>query len=121
MLVLCLVGGLMHTLIAVWSAPDEADQEAFEEHYTEVHAPLAASIPHLEELATTRTAEGLEGGDPSFYRVAEMVFESEEALEEAEQTDEWTELREDAGEMTEQFGVTLEVGIGEKEVVEGQG
>lgn len=111
----------MHTLIAAWSAPDEEDKEAFEEHYTEVHAPLAASIPHLEELATTRTEDGLEGSDTAFYRIAEMVFESEEAFEAAEETEEWTELREDAGELTERFGVTLEVGIGEKQIVEGQG
>ena len=111
----------MHTLLAIWSAPDEEQQDEFEDHYTEVHAPLAASIPNLKELATTRTEEGLEGDDPAFYRVAEMVFESEEALHEAEQTEEWTELREDAGEMVERFGVTLEVGIGEKWVVEGEG
>ena len=108
----------MHTLIAIWSAPDETQREEFEEHYTEIHAPLAASIPNLQELATTRTEEGLEGDDPAFYRVAEMVFESEAAFHEAEQTEEWTNLREDAGEIVDRFDVTLEVGIGEKKLVE---
>ena len=104
----------MHTLIALWSAPDESDREAFEEHYKDVHAPLAADVPNLEKLITTRATEGLEGGDPAFYRVAEMVFKSEEALHEAEQSEEWTAVREDAGEIIERFDVTLEVGIGER-------
>lgn len=106
----------MHTLIALWSAPDEPDIEAFEEHYNEVHAPLAADVPNLKKLITTRASEGLEGSDPAFYRSAEMVFESEEALHEAEQSEEWTAVREDAGEIIEEFGVTLEVGIGERNI-----
>jgi len=109
----------MHTLIAVWSAPDEGDREAFEEHYAEKHAPLAASVLNLEKLITTRTEVGLEGGDPAFYRVAEMVFESEAALHEAEESDEWAALREDAGKKIERFDVTLEISIGERNVREG--
>jgi uncharacterized protein (TIGR02118 family) len=106
----------MHTLIAVWSAPDAEDEEAFEEHYKNEHAPKAAAVPNLEKLITTRTAEGLEDGDPAFYRVAEMVFESPEAMHESEASEEWATLREDAGEMIERFGVTMQVGIGERNV-----
>jgi uncharacterized protein (TIGR02118 family) len=106
----------MHTLYALWSAPDESDREAFEEHYTEVHAPLAADVPNLERLVTTRATAGLEGGEPAFYRIAAMEFESEEAMHEAEESEEWTKVREDAGEIIEEFGVSLEVGIGEKHV-----
>lgn len=109
----------MHTLVAVWSAPDTEDEAAFEEHYTNEHAPKAAAVPNLEKLVTTRTAEGLEEGESSFYRVAEMVFESPEAMHEAEESEEWAALREDAGEMIEQFGVTMEVGIGERNVHQG--
>lgn len=107
----------MHTLIAIWSAPDESDRDEFETHYEEVHAPLAADVPNLEELVTIRADEGLEGADPDFYRLAEMVFESPEALHEAEESDEWSDLREDAGAIVEQFGVTLEVGIGDQQTV----
>lgn len=106
----------MHTLIAIWSAPDEEDREAFEEHYRNEHAPKAAAVPNLQKLITTRTDEGLEGDDPAFYRVAEMVFESAEDLHEAEASEEWTAVREDAGEMIERFDVTLSVGIGERNV-----
>ena len=104
----------MYTLIALWSAPESSDEEAFEEHYQDVHAPLAANVPNLEQLITTRATEGLEGGEPAFYRSAEMVFESQEAFHEAEESEEWTALREDAGEVVEEFGVTLEVGIGNR-------
>jgi uncharacterized protein (TIGR02118 family) len=106
----------MHTLVAVWSAPDEEDREAFEQHYENEHAPKAAAVPNLQKLITTRTAEGLEGADPAFYRVAEMVFESAEDLHESEQSEEWAALREDAGKMIERFDVTMEVGIGERNV-----
>ena len=109
----------MHTLIAVWSAPDEEDREAFEQHYTEEHAPKAAAVPNLKKLVTTRTAEGLEGSDPAFYRVAEMVFESKEDLHEAEESEEWAAVREDAGELIEEFDVTMQVGIGERTLHEG--
>lgn len=111
----------MFSLHAMWSPPDEEDVEAFEEHYTETHAPLAASVPNLNKLVTTRASEGLEGGDPAFYRTAEMEFDSQEALHEAEESEEWAKVREDAGEIIERFGVTLEVGIGEKHVIEGDG
>jgi uncharacterized protein (TIGR02118 family) len=110
----------MHTLIAVWSAPDEEDREAFEEHYENEHAPKAAAVPNLQKLITTRTAAGLEGSDPAFYRVAEMVFESAEDLHEAEESEEWAALREDAGGMLERFDVTMEVGIGERNVQDGE-
>ncbi|WP_276261647.1 EthD family reductase [Haloglomus litoreum] len=109
----------MHKLIAVWSAPDPEDEEAFEEHYQNVHAPKAAAVPNLQKLVTTRTSEGLEDADPAFYRVAEMVFETPEAMHEAEESEEWQAVREDAGEMIERFGVTMEVGIGERTVHEG--
>ena len=111
----------MYTLYALWSAPDDEDVEAFEEHYEETHAPLAASVPNLNKLVTTRASEGLEGGDPAYYRIAEMEFDSQEALHEAEESEEWTKVREDAGELIEEFGVSLEVAIGEKHVTEGDG
>lgn len=116
MVVCSMISNGMHTLIALWSAPDPEDRAEFEEHYEEVHAPLAADVPNLENLITTRAEEGLEGSDPAFYRSAEMVFESEEALHEAEQSEKWTAVREDAGEMIERFDVTLEVGIGQRNV-----
>ncbi|MWG33444.1 EthD family reductase [Halomarina oriensis] len=109
----------MYTLYALWTAPDDDDVEAFEEHYTETHAPLAAAVPNLNKLVTVRATEGLEEGDPAYYRVAEMEFDSREDLHEAEASDEWAKVREDSGKIIEEFGVSLEVAIGEKHVTDG--
>lgn len=102
----------MYKLIAFWTAPKPEDVDAFEEHYTQTHAPLATRVPHIRKLVTTRTSEGLEGGEPAFYRVAEMVFDSKEQMEESTQSQQWQELRADAGELIEQFGVGMTVAIG---------
>ena len=102
----------MYKLIACWSAPRSEDIEAFEKHYTEVHAPAAAAVPNLVRLVLTRTASGLEGDRPAFYRVAEMHFDSPEALHASEHSPEWAAMRTDAGAIAARFGVSLEVGIG---------
>jgi uncharacterized protein (TIGR02118 family) len=102
----------MYTLYAVWSKPADEDIEAFEAHYTGTHAPLASAVPNLRRLLTTRTLDGLAGGDPAFYRVAEMSFDSKKALEESEESEEWATLRADAGVLIERFGVTMSVAMG---------
>lgn len=102
----------MYKLYALWSAPKPEDRDEFERLYTERHARLAAAVPGLRKLIVSRTDTGLEGGEPACYRVAEMIFDSQEALEQAEHSDEWRRVREDAGELIERFGVTLSVAIG---------
>lgn len=108
----------MYKLIACWSAPKQEDEAAFEEHYRTVHAPAAAKVPGLRRLVLTRTANGLEGSEPAFYRVAEMHFDSSEDLEAAEHAPEWAAMRADAGGMIERFGVSLTVGLGEEQEAE---
>lgn len=105
----------MYKLYAFWTAPSAEDADAFEEHYTGVHAPLARAVPHLKKLVTTRTADGLEGGEPAYYRVAEMVFESKEALEESTHSPQWQQVRADAGKMIERFGVGMTVAVGHEQ------
>jgi uncharacterized protein (TIGR02118 family) len=102
----------MYTLYAVWSRPADADIEAFEAHYTGTHAPLARAVPNLRRFLTTRTVDGLAGGDPAFYRVAEMSFDSKHALEAAEESEQWGKVRADAGVLIERFGVTMSVAMG---------
>lgn len=102
----------MYKLIATWSAPPAAQLDEFEQHYDAVHAPAAAKVPNLRRIVLTRTADGLEGGGPGFHRVAEMLFDSPEALEESSHSDEWATMRADAGGMVERFGVTLTVALG---------
>ena len=109
----------MYKLYAFWSAPKSEDTDAFEEHYTQIHGPLAAKVPHIRSLATTRTPAGLEGGEPAFFRVAEMIFDSKEQFEESTESSQWQELRADAGKLIEEFGVGMTVAIGSAEVTPG--
>lgn len=109
----------MYKLFAFWTAPSAEDVDAFEAHYTGVHAPLATAVPHLQRLVTTRTSDGLEGGEPACYRVAEMVFASKEAMEESTHSPQWQQLRADAGGMIERFGVGMTVAIGEEQQTAG--
>ena len=102
----------MYKLIATWRDIRPEDEAAFEKHYREVHGPLAARVPGLARITLTRTSDGLEGGGSSFHRVAEMAFESPEAMERSSESDAWAAMRQDAGEMVERFDAKLEVGIG---------
>ncbi len=108
----------MYKAISCWSAPRPGEEEDFERHYRERHVPLAAAIPGTVSLTLTRTTDGLEGAAPSYYRVAETVFASREALAAAMASPEWAALRADAAVMHERFGVTLANGLGTPEPVE---
>jgi uncharacterized protein (TIGR02118 family) len=103
--------------ISCWSFPRPGEEAEFERHYWDVHVPLAAAIPGTVSLTLTRTDEGLEDSPPSYYRVAETVFESKAALEAAMRTPQWAALRADAATMHERFGVTLANGLGNPEPV----
>ncbi len=63
----------MVKLVALYKKP--ADVEAFEKHYNEVHAPLARKMPGLQKMEVSRMT-GSPGGEPKFYMMAEMYFES---------------------------------------------
>lgn len=70
----------MVKLIAVYRHPE--DVEAFERHYREVHVPLARKMPHLERLEVSRVYDA-PGGSHDVYLIAEMIFPSRQALDEA--------------------------------------
>ena len=110
----------MYKLYAFWSAPKPEDADAFEEHYTQIHGPLAAKVPHIKTLVTTRTPDGLEGGEPAYFRVAEMIFESKADFDQSTESAQWQSLREDAGKLIEEFGVSMTVAIGDDVVTPGQ-
>ena len=95
----------MYKLYALWSAPKPEDQPAFEKHYVGTHAPLAAAVPEVRRLVTTLTPKGLEGAAPAVYRVAEMIFDSEQSLERSTESPEWKRVREDAGVLIEKFEI----------------
>jgi len=66
--------------VAVYRKPD--DVEAFDKHYNEVHAPLAAKMPGLLKMEVSKIY-GTPVGESDLHLIAEMYFESKEALLEA--------------------------------------
>ena len=67
----------MVKLIVLYRRP--LDVAAFEQHYREVHTPLAKKMPGLRKLEVARVF-GSPGGEPKFYMVTEMYFDNKEAL-----------------------------------------
>jgi uncharacterized protein (TIGR02118 family) len=90
-------------LIALYATPE--DPAAFDAHYRDVHAPIVNRYPGMIDLRLTR-ADGVAGGEPAFYLMAEMAFGSRVDLDAALASDAGVEsgrdLRNFAG-----AGVTL--------------
>ena len=68
----------MVKLIVVYKKP--ADVAAFEKHYVEVHTPLAKKMPGLRKLEVARCFGSPGGAEPRYYMVAEMSFDTKDAL-----------------------------------------
>jgi uncharacterized protein (TIGR02118 family) len=60
-----------------------SDPSAFDDHYASTHAPLVEKMPGLELFEVSRVVGTADGGDLPHYRIAELSFESQEALEAA--------------------------------------
>lgn len=99
--------GSVYKLFAVWTSPDPGEEEAFERHYTEVHIPLAASIPGVRRLVTTRTSDSLGDGESALHRITELWFDDAAAMHAAEASPEGQATIKDAVEIQERFGATL--------------
>jgi len=56
------------------------DRAAFDRHYDEVHAPLAAKMPGVLRYTVSRPGPGADGNPPAYHLVAVLNFESSEAM-----------------------------------------
>lgn len=63
-------------VMVCYGQPD--DPAAFDKHYESVHIPLASKIPGLLDY-TWGKCSGM-GGDAPYYGVAQLEFESPEAM-----------------------------------------
>ncbi|KRC66135.1 hypothetical protein ASE12_16055 [Aeromicrobium sp. Root236] len=81
----------MHRITIQYGAP--ADPEAFERHYTEVHVPLASTLPGLRRYVRSHP-RGMGGDAP--YLVAELWFDDADALKAALKSPEMAETAADA-------------------------
>ena len=67
----------MVKLVALYRKP--VDVEAFETHYRDIHAPLARKMPGLKKLEVSRFT-GSPGGEPKFYMMAELYFDTKDEM-----------------------------------------
>ena len=70
----------MVRLLVLYETPE--NPEAFDRHYNEVHIPLARQLPGLLRYTVSRNISATRGGK-EFYLVAELDWESLEAMQAA--------------------------------------
>jgi uncharacterized protein (TIGR02118 family) len=97
----------MYKMLAYWSAPRPEDIAAFERYYIETHIPLAAAVPHLLRLTSTRTSDALGSPSSYHYRVAEMAFASRESFAQSAASPEFAAMLKCSADMRARFDVTL--------------
>lgn len=68
-------------LLVIYPRPTDVD--AFEKIYTEEHLPLAAEKISGKTKVVLAKVTGSPGGDPPFYRIAEIHYPSLDALNES--------------------------------------
>jgi uncharacterized protein (TIGR02118 family) len=73
-------------LVVLYTQPD--DPAAFDEHYLGVHAPLVQSIPGLQRFEGARLVAAADGGEQTYFRIAELWFADQDAMQAALGSDE---------------------------------
>lgn len=101
----------MYKVVAVWTAPAEAQREAFIQHYFDVHVPKAARVPNLQDLILVQNEHSTAG---DWYGSAEMTYLDLDAFQESLASPEWAEMAADTQHMEKTFNVSLKVLLGEE-------
>ena len=68
-------------LVVLYTQPENGD--SFDEHYLGVHAPLVEKIPGLQRWESARVVAAPDGGEQTYFRIAELYFSDLEALQAA--------------------------------------
>jgi uncharacterized protein (TIGR02118 family) len=68
-------------LVVLYTKP--SDPETFDAHYLGTHVPLVNTIPGLQRSETGRIDAALDGGEQLYYRIAELYFADQAALQAA--------------------------------------
>ncbi|MGI8751351.1 MAG: EthD family reductase [Acidimicrobiales bacterium] len=68
----------MVRLTVLYGHPE--DPAAFLNHYENTHVPLAQAIPDVVRFTWGKCLPGLAGEDPPYFLVAELEWESPEAM-----------------------------------------
>lgn len=75
----------MYRLLIMYHKPKPEEIKSWEEHYFNVHIPLAKKIPNAKILSVSKAVDQMEGINP-YHLIATMEWESKEAMQEALQT-----------------------------------
>src|SRR5437867_1244450 len=67
----------MVKLIALYRTPSDVEQ--FDKHYTDIHIPLIRKTPGLRKIELTRIT-GAPIGESKYHLMAEMYYDSLEAM-----------------------------------------
>lgn len=73
-----------------------ADPQAFDRHYMEVHAPLAAKMPGLKRFEIAKVT-GAPGGESPYHLIAELYFDDVNAMNAAMSSAEGKAAAKDVG------------------------
>jgi uncharacterized protein (TIGR02118 family) len=68
-------------LVVLYTQPE--DPEAFEKEYADVHMPLVEQLPGLERAEVGRMVTALDGGEKTYYWLAELHFADDKAMQAA--------------------------------------
>jgi uncharacterized protein (TIGR02118 family) len=84
-------------LVVIYTQPD--DPAAFDAHYLDVHMPLVAKLPGLQRSETGTFTAALDGGEQTYYRMAELYFADQDAMGAAFGSPEGAETAADYGKI----------------------
>lgn len=103
--------GVQWTVVVLYNQPK--DTIAFEKYYAGTHVPLFAS--HAKEIGVTRAdllkfGTFSDGKPAAFYRVADLRWASQEAMEQGLQSDGWKAVAADIAKVAT-GGFTVLIGM----------
>ena len=59
------------------------DEAAFEDHYLGTHLPLVSKMSGVQRFEASRVVATTDGGNPPYYRIAELWFNDQDELQQA--------------------------------------
>ncbi|HEY5334877.1 MAG TPA: EthD family reductase [Mycobacteriales bacterium] len=68
-------------LMVLYTQPDDPD--AFDKHYLGVHGPLVDKLPGLDRWESAKFVAAPDGGEETYYRMAELYFADPDAMQAA--------------------------------------
>jgi uncharacterized protein (TIGR02118 family) len=66
-------------LVVLYTQPENLEE--FERHYTEQHVPLVHKVPGLQQFDAGRFVGAGDNGELSYYRIADLTFADQDALQ----------------------------------------